>query len=45
MTLLTFDNKDYWRSVILIGRNTATYKIALGACLVDFVERGKTKSR
>ena len=29
------DSQDYWRSIILYGRNVATYKIALGQVLLD----------
>ncbi len=29
-----------WRAIILFGRNTATYKIALAHCLADFVDAG-----
>ena len=37
-----FDRSDYWRAIILYGRNTATYKIALAKCLLDFVGDRKT---
>ncbi len=31
-----------WRAIVLFGRNTATYKIALAHCLARFVEAGAT---
>jgi 5-methylcytosine-specific restriction endonuclease McrA len=37
-----FQPKDLWRSIILYGRNAATYKIALGRCLIGFAEQGKS---
>ncbi|NCC82265.1 MAG: HNH endonuclease [Clostridia bacterium] len=37
-----FDSKDYWRSIILYGLNTATYKIALAKCLYNFTKEEKT---
>jgi hypothetical protein len=40
-----FQPRDLWRSIILYGRNTATYKIALGRCLADFAEQGKSQIR
>jgi hypothetical protein len=36
------DARDYWRAVILYGLNTATYKIALGSCLLDFVANDRS---
>lgn len=33
-----FSEKDFWRSIILYGLNTATYKIALGYTLINFAE-------
>lgn len=36
------EHRDYWRAIILYGINTATYKIALGQCLVGFARQGKT---
>jgi hypothetical protein len=38
-----FQPSDYWRAIILYGRNTATYKIALAHCLIEFAEQGKTR--
>ena len=35
----TLDN--YWRSIILFGRNVASYKFALAKSLLEFRERGK----
>ena len=29
----------YWRSIVLLGRNVASYKFALGAVLLDLTER------
>jgi 5-methylcytosine-specific restriction endonuclease McrA len=37
-----FEEKDFWRAIILYGLNQATYKIALGQCLIDFAKQGKT---
>ena len=34
----TLDN--YWRSIILFGRNVASYKFALAKSLLDFKDRG-----
>jgi hypothetical protein len=34
----TLDN--YWRSIILFGRNVASYKFALAKSLLEFIERG-----
>ena len=34
----TLDN--YWRSIILFGRNVASYKFALAKSLLEFRERG-----
>jgi 5-methylcytosine-specific restriction endonuclease McrA len=31
--------EDNWRSIILYGRNSASYKFALGKCLLDFTNR------
>ncbi|MFW6016355.1 MAG: hypothetical protein ACOCRK_07935 [bacterium] len=39
---LNFDIKDYWRAIILYGRNTATYKIALAQSLFNFVKKDKS---
>jgi hypothetical protein len=38
----TFQPQDYWRSIILYGLNTATYKIALGHCLAALAQNHKT---
>lgn len=32
--------EDYWRALILYGRNASTYKIALGNLLMDYASRG-----
>jgi hypothetical protein len=37
-----FTTNEYWRALILYGLNTATYKIALGQTLAQFVQQGKT---
>lgn len=34
--------REYWRALILYGLNTATYKIALGQALANFVRAGRT---
>lgn len=40
--MLDFSDKDYWRMLTLYGLNTATYKIALGECLYNFVNDNKS---
>lgn len=35
--------ESYWRSVILFGRNVATYKFALAKSLLEIAPTGKTK--
>ena len=32
--------ENYWRSVILFGRNVASYKFALGKSLIEFASQG-----
>ena len=34
--------ESYWRSIILFGRNVASYKFALGKALLDFADKEKT---
>lgn len=36
----TLDDPTYWRSIILFGRNVASYKFALARCLVEVVQNG-----
>ena len=31
---------NYWRSIILFGRNVASYKFALGKSLLDLAKQG-----
>ena len=33
--------ENYWRSIILFGRNVASYKFALGQSLLELSQRGK----
>src|SRR5262245_61395209 len=33
---------NYWRAVILFGRNVASYKFALGKSLLEAAQQGKT---
>jgi hypothetical protein len=33
---------NYWRAIILFGRNVASYKFALGKSLLDVAETGRT---
>ena len=33
---------DYWRAVVLFGKNTASYKFALAKSLINFAEKQKT---
>jgi hypothetical protein len=40
-----FDDTDIWRIIMLYGRNTATYKLALGACLSQFAHQEQTTIR
>ena len=42
MSIITLDDKDYWRLLTLYGLNTSTYKIALANCLINFTEKDKT---
>ena len=34
--------ESYWRSVILFGRNVASYKFALGHALLELADEGKS---
>ena len=34
--------ESYWRSVVLFGRNTASYKFSLAESLMDLAKQGKT---
>jgi len=34
--------ETYWRAIILLGRNSASYKFALGKSLLDFARAGKS---
>jgi hypothetical protein len=34
--------EDYWRSIILFGKNVASYKFALAKALLEFAPTGKT---
>ena len=36
----TIDN--YWRAIILFGRNVASYKFALGKSLLELAQQGRT---
>jgi hypothetical protein len=42
MDIKNLRTEDYWRALILYGLNQATYKIALGASLIRFSQKGKT---
>ncbi len=35
--------ESYWRSIILFGRNSASYKFALSAALLTLAQQGKTR--
>jgi hypothetical protein len=35
-------NEDYWRGIVLLGRNVATYKLALAKSLLQLAPAGKT---
>ena len=35
--------ESYWRSIILFGKNTATYKFALAKALLELANNGKTR--
>ncbi|MBN1775777.1 MAG: hypothetical protein JW817_04860 [Clostridiales bacterium] len=37
--------ESYWRSVILFGRNVASYKFALAKSLFEIAPTGRTASR
>lgn len=34
--------ENYWRGIVLLGRNVATYKLALAKCLLELSASGKT---
>lgn len=34
---------ECWHSIVLRGRNSATYKMALAWCIVQFIERGRMR--
>jgi len=36
-----FSPEEYWKSIILYGLNAATYKMALGKCLLEFAQNEK----
>jgi hypothetical protein len=38
-------NEDYWRGIVLLGRNVATYKLALAKSLLQLAPAGKTFNR
>ena len=40
---MSLDNEKYWRALILFGKNSSTYKMALGKCLLDYAEKGRDK--
>jgi hypothetical protein len=40
-TMEQFSNSDYWKAIVLYGLNTATYKMALAHCLLDFAKDGQ----
>jgi hypothetical protein len=33
--------EDFWRSIILLGRNVASYKFALGKSLLELADQGR----
>ena len=33
---------NYWRGIILLGKNVASYKLALAKCLLEFGKAQKT---
>lgn len=36
-------SEDYWRAIILYGKNSSTYKMGLGNCLIKFASQNKDK--
>ena len=38
-----FTSEDHWKAITLYGRNTATYKMALGLALMNLCEQNKTE--
>lgn len=38
-----FTNEELFKGIILYGLNTATYKMGLAECLIDFAQDGKTR--
>lgn len=41
--MITPTDKDYWRALILYGKNQSTYKMALGQLLINYANRNFTK--
>ena len=41
--MITPTDEDYWRGIILYGKNQATYKLALGKLLINYANRNFTK--
>jgi hypothetical protein len=37
-----FEDQDYWRSIVLYGLNTATYKMCLARVLLEAAHKGET---
>jgi hypothetical protein len=37
-----FTARDHWKSLVLYGLNTATYKIAFGKTLLGFAQAGQS---
>jgi 5-methylcytosine-specific restriction endonuclease McrA len=35
--------EDYWRAIILFGKNSSTYKMGLGKCLIKFASKNNQK--
>jgi hypothetical protein len=38
-----FTASDYWKGIVLFGLNAATYKMALGKCILKFAKSGQSK--
>lgn len=41
--MITPTDKDYWRAIVLYGKNQSTYKMALSQLLINYANRNFTK--
>jgi 5-methylcytosine-specific restriction endonuclease McrA len=40
---MELETEDFWRALILFGKNASTYKMALGKCLLSYSKQNKDK--